>query len=179
MIDEGTPALGFRLKASGHRHIRWFFHSTCFCHGLVDKYPKRLKRAPLPLYRIAIGVVKKRNHILITQRKPEGLLGGLWEFPGGKISEDEEPQAACIREIKEEVNLTVTIDSYITRVRHAYTHFKIIVDVFCCRFVSGKVKLNGPVDFRWIRLNQIDEFPFPKANHKFIPLLERCIAKHE
>jgi A/G-specific adenine glycosylase len=147
--------------------------------GLVDKYPKRLKRAPLPLYRIAIGVVKKRNHILITQRKPEGLLGGLWEFPGGKIGEDEEPQAACIREIKEEVNLTVKIDSYITRIRHAYTHFKIVVDVFCCRFVSGKVKLNGPVDFRWIMLNQIDEFPFPKANHKFIPLIERCITNHE
>jgi A/G-specific adenine glycosylase len=147
--------------------------------NLVDKYPKRIKRAPLPLNRIAIGVVKKRNHILITQRKPEGLLGGLWEFPGGKIGEDEEPQAACIREIKEEVNLTVKIDSYITRIRHAYTHFKIVVDVFCCNFVAGKVKLNGPVDFRWIKLNQIDEFPFPKANHKFIPLLERCIANHE
>jgi A/G-specific adenine glycosylase len=147
--------------------------------GLVEDFPKRLKTAPLPVYSIAIGVVKKRNHILITQRKPEGLLGGLWEFPGGKIGKDEEPQTACAREIKEEVNLTVKIDSYITRVRHAYTHFKIIVDVFCCRFVSGKVKLNGPVDYRWIRLNQIDKFPFPKANHKFIPFLKRCIANHE
>ena len=140
-----------------------------FKTGRVEEYPKRLKAVPVPLYRIAIGVVKKGNHILITRRKPEGLLGGLWEFPGGKIDKDEEPQAACIREIKEEVNLTVKIDSYLTRIKHAYTHFKIIVDVFCCRFVSGKVKLNGPVDYRWIRLNQIDEFPFPKANRKFIP----------
>jgi A/G-specific adenine glycosylase len=147
--------------------------------GLVKEYPKRLKTAPLPLHRIAVGVVTKNNRILITRRKPEGLLGGLWEFPGGKIGEDEEPQAACIREIKEEVNLNVTIGSYITRVKHAYTHFKIIVDVFCCRFVSGKVKLNGPTAYRWITLNQIDKFPFPKANHKFIPLLERCIATHE
>ena len=147
--------------------------------GLVEEYPKRLKAAPLPVHRIAIGVVKKKKHILITQRKPEGLLGGLWEFPGGKIGKDEKPETACIREIKEEVNLDIKIDSYITRVKHAYTHFKIIVDVFCCQFVSGKIKLNGPVDYRWIRLNQIDKFPFPKANHKFIPFLERCISNHE
>ena len=147
--------------------------------GMVKRFPKRLKSAPLPVYHIAVGVVAKKNHVLITQRKPDGLLGGLWEFPGGKIKKDEDPEMACIREIKEEVNLTVKIDSYITRVRHAYTHFKIIVDVFCCRFVSGKVKLNGPVDYRWIRLNQINTFPLPKANHKFIPFLERCIANHE
>jgi A/G-specific adenine glycosylase len=144
---------------------------------MVEKFPKRLKSTPLPVYHIAVGVVAKKNHVLITQRKPDGLLGGLWEFPGGKIRIDEDPERACIREIKEEVNLTVAIDSYVTRVKHAYTHFKIIVDVFCCRFVSGKVKLNGPVDYRWIRLKQIDEFPFPKANHK--PFLERCIAKYE
>ncbi|MGD2270461.1 MAG: A/G-specific adenine glycosylase [Desulfobacterales bacterium] len=147
--------------------------------GRVAEYPIRLKAAPLPLHRIAIGVVTKNNHILITRRKPEGLLGGLWEFPGGKIGKDENPQAACIREIQEEVNLTVKIDSYITQVKHAYTHFKVLVDVFCCRFVSGKVKLNGPAAYRWIRLEQIDKFPFPKANHKFIPLLKGCIATRE
>ena len=144
----------------------------------VKKFPKKLKSAPLPVYHIAVGVVAKKNHVLITQRKPDGLLGGLWEFPGGKIRKDEDPERACIREIKEEVNLTVAIDSYVTRVKHAYTHFKIIVDVFCCRFVTGKIKLNGPVDYRWIKLNQIDQFPFPKANHKFIPLLKRCIARY-
>jgi A/G-specific adenine glycosylase len=147
--------------------------------GMVEKFPRRLKSAPLPIYHIAVGVVAKKNHVLITQRKPDGLLGGLWEFPGGKIRKDEDPERACIREIKEEVNLTVAIDSYVTRVKHAYTHFKIIVDVFCCRFVTGRIKLNGPVDHRWIKLNQIDQFPFPKANHKFIPLLKRCIERYE
>ena len=181
-FNQAVMELGAMVCTPRHPEcIRCPLNKNCLAYkdGLVEEYPKRLKAAPLPVYRIAIGVVKKRNQILITQRKPEGLLGGLWEFPGGKIGKDEEPERACIREIKEEVNLTVKIDSYITRVRHAHTHFKIIVDVFCCRFVSGKVKLNGPVDYRWIRLNQIDKFPLPKANHKFIPFLERCIANHE
>jgi A/G-specific adenine glycosylase len=137
----------------------------------VNRYPKRIKRPPVPLHHIAVGVVYKNNKMLITRRKPEGLLGGLWEFPGGKVGENESPETACTREIKEEVNLRVEIDTHITRVKHAYTHFKVHMDVFSCQYVSGRVKLNGPVDYRWIAFHEIDQFPFPKANHKFIPLI--------
>jgi A/G-specific adenine glycosylase len=139
----------------------------------VSTYPKRIKPQPTPRYHIAVGVVFKNGQVLITRRKPEGLLGGLWEFPGGKVGPKEDAPSACIREIKEEVNLTIKIDEYLTRVKHAYTHFKIVMDVYRCRFVSGRVKLSGPVDYRWIKLSEIDRYPFPKANHKFIPLLKR------
>lgn len=151
------------------------------CHayrvGKVNEYPKRLKSKPVPEYHIVVGVVFKHNHVLITQRNSEGLLGGLWEFPGGKVRKNEDPETACIREIKEEVNLMVKIDSYLSRVKHAYTHFKITLDVFCCRYLKGKVRLNGPVDYRWIKLSEIERFPFPKANHKFIPLLKKVMEK--
>jgi A/G-specific adenine glycosylase len=137
----------------------------------VDQFPKRVRRPKTPLYHIAVGVVYKNDHMLITRRKPEGLLGGLWEFPGGKVRNHESPDKACIREIKEEVNLKVTVDRHISQVKHAYTHFKILMEVFLCRYVSGEVKLNGPEDFRWITLREIHQYPFPKANHKFIHLL--------
>jgi A/G-specific adenine glycosylase len=139
----------------------------------VANFPKRQKLKPTPQYRIAVGVVFKNDRVLITRRKTEGLLGGLWEFPGGKIKDDESAQAACIREIKEEVNLSVHIDRHLTKVKHAYTHFKIVMEVFCCNYVSGRVYLRGPVAFRWIRLNEYKNYPFPKANHKFIPLLKK------
>jgi A/G-specific adenine glycosylase len=139
----------------------------------VLNYPIKLKKQPTPQYRIAVGVVFKNGRVLITRRKPSGLLGGLWEFPGGKIQKDESPEAACSREIKEEVNLTVRVDSHLSRIKHAYTHFKIVMDVFCCSHVSGRVALNGPVDHRWIKLQKLDDFPFPKANHKFFPELKR------
>lgn len=137
----------------------------------IAEFPKRKKAKVRPQYHIAVGVVFKSDRVLITRRKAEGLLGGLWEFPGGKIKPGESAQAACIREIKEEVNLKVRIESHLTRVKHAYTHFGIIMDVFCCRYVSGRVKLNGPSAHRWIRIEEYKNYPFPKANHKFIPLL--------
>ncbi len=137
----------------------------------VTDFPKRQKLKPTPQYHIAVGVVFKNDRVLITRRKTEGLLGGLWEFPGGKIKDGESAPAACIREIKEEVNLSVHIDRHLTKVKHAYTHFKIAMEVFCCNYESGRVYLRGPVAFRWIRLNEYKNYPFPKANHKFIPML--------
>jgi A/G-specific adenine glycosylase len=144
----------------------------------VAQYPKRQKPRATPQYHIAVGVIYKNDRVLITRRKAEGLLGGLWEFPGGKIRKGESAQAACIREIQEEVNLKVRIDQHLIRVKHAYTHFKIVMEVFCCRFVSGRVRLNGPAAHRWIRLDDYPKYPFPRANHKFIPLLkqEQCIT---
>jgi A/G-specific adenine glycosylase len=148
-----------------------------FCHarqeGVVSEYPKRIQKPAVPLNHIVAGVIYKDNHMLITRRKSEGLLGGLWEFPGGKVRENESPESACSREIKEEVNLEVRIHKHITRVKHAYTHFKIIMDVFVCEYVSGEVQLNGPADYHWIALHEIDQYPFPKANRKFIPLLDK------
>jgi len=144
-----------------------------FAAEKTTEYPKRQESRPVPEKSVVVGIIYKKDQVLITRRKSDGLLGGLWEFPGGKIKEGESADQACIREIKEEVNLDVTIDSFLTQIKHAYTHFKIRMDVFRCQYVSGKVKLNGPVDYRWITMDEIDHFPFPKANHKFIPLIKR------
>jgi A/G-specific adenine glycosylase len=141
-------------------------------HGVTDKFPKRVKSKPVPTHKIAAGVVLHKNKMLITRRKSDGLLGGLWEFPGGKLNTDETAQAACVREIYEETGLKVDVTSHITQIKHAYTHFKIVMDIFYCQYISGEVTLNGPVDFRWITLSEIEKFAFPKANLKFIPLLK-------
>jgi A/G-specific adenine glycosylase len=171
MMELGATVCKPQRPHCNHCPLAW----TCsaFHYDLVADYPKKVKKPPTPLYHIAVGVVFKNSRVLITRRKPEGLLGGLWEFPGGRVHAGETPAAACIREIKEEVNLTVGIEAWLTQVKHAYTHFKIIMEVFCCRYISGRVKLKGPVDFRWLGLRQLDDYPFPKANHKFIGKLKK------
>ncbi|MCF8119904.1 MAG: A/G-specific adenine glycosylase [Deltaproteobacteria bacterium] len=145
------------------------------CQGLktrqVKDYPKRTPSKAVPTRHVAAGVVWKKGRVLITRRTPKGLLGGLWEFPGGQVKDEEDAPSACMREIREETGLEVNIHSHLVRVKHAYTHFKIHMDVFHCQYVSGRIRLNGPEDFRWIRLKEIRQYPFPKANLKFIPLL--------
>ena len=144
--------------------------------GTQADYPRRPAARAISETALAVGVILKNGRLLITRRKAEGLLGGLWEFPGGKIRPGESPAAACLREIQEEVNLAVEVGQHLARVKHAYSHFRIVMDVFCCRYVAGRVRLNGPVDFRWIRVADIDRFPFPRANHKFIPLLRQRLT---
>jgi A/G-specific adenine glycosylase len=153
--------------------------ASCTAHrnGAVGRYPRRLASRAVPEARIAVGVVYKNGRLLITRRPARGLLGGLWEFPGGKLQRGERPEAACVREIKEEVNLDVVVVEPLAQVRHAYSHLRVQLHVFACRFAAGRVRLNGPVDHRWIRVGQIDRFAFPKANHRFIPLLKQRAAQ--
>ncbi len=136
-----------------------------------ESLPVRSAKKAVPSYQVAIGVVEDGDHVLITRRPPEGLLGGLWEFPGGKIENNETPEQACVREIAEEVSLDVDVIEFVTRVRHAYTHFKVELDVFLCRYKGGKVSLNSATDYRWITRDEFQQYAFPKANHKFIPFL--------
>jgi A/G-specific adenine glycosylase len=149
---------------------------TRFCaanrEGTVARYPRRVASRPVPEEQIAVGVVFKNGRVLITRRPPQGLLGGLWEFPGGKIEAGESPAAACVREIKEEVDLEVTVEEPLAQVRHAYSHLRVHLHVFRCRFTAGRVRLNGPAEHRWVRIAEIDRFAFPGANRKFIPLLK-------
>jgi A/G-specific adenine glycosylase len=137
----------------------------------VSEFPVREKRKPVPHYHVAVGVVEDGDRMLITRRPPSGLLGGLWEFPGGKVRDGETAEQACQREIAEEVSLSVEVGDFVGRVRHAYTHFKVEMDVFRCRYAGGEIELNGPTDFRWVVHEELEEYAFPRANHKFIPLL--------
>ncbi len=138
---------------------------------LIPQFPKRHPKKKSPEYQVSAAIIRKSGRILITRRKPEGHLGGLWEFPGGKVRENETPEQACVREIKEEVNLDISVESFLTRIRHTYTHFKIKMDIYNCTYVSGDLKLNGPVDYRWVTVDELELFPFPGADRKFMHLI--------
>ena len=135
------------------------------------EFPYRRETKPVPEHHLAVGVIYKNNEVLLTQRQLDGLLGGLWEFPGGQLTEGETAEAACIRHIDDVVNLSVTNVRYLTRVRHAYTHFKVVVDVFRCDYQAGEVVLKGPRDAKWIEVTALREYPLPRVTHKFLDKL--------
>jgi A/G-specific adenine glycosylase len=148
-----------------------------YAEGKAHDFPVRAKRKTVPTYHVAVGIVQRRGKILITRRKPSGLLGGLWEFPGGRVAAGESAEDACRREIREETDIDVRVTAWVAHVDHAYSHFKIGMDVYSCVYRAGKVKLRGPVDYRWIRVDEIDDYPFPGANHKFLPLIKKRVKR--
>lgn len=134
--------------------------------GLVDRYPVRAPKAAIPEHAMVAGMIVKRGRILLVQRPDNGFLGGLWEFPGGRRQAGERIDAACRRSIGEQIGLRIAVGAPAVRVKHAYTHFKIRLDVLPCRWQSGRVRLAGPAAFRWVRPSDITALPLPGAMKK-------------
>jgi len=140
-------------------------------HGEQDKLPVKRKRKPSPHYDVAVGVIRRGKRLLIDRRKPEGLLGGLWEFPGGKRKENESLERCLAREIREELGIRVKVIRPLISVPHAYTHFRITLHVYECRSVSGVPRAIGCAEWRWVRPEELDRYAFPSANRKVIAAL--------
>ena len=130
---------------------------------------KILKR---PNYKIVVGVIWKNNKIFIAKRKSIGLLGGLWEFPGGKKEKNENNHECLIREILEELNIEIKVLSFIKKIKHTYSHFSIDLNAYHCIYVKGNPKPKTSSEIKLISLNELSKFPFPKANHKIFPFIK-------
>ncbi len=145
----------------------------CRAHakGTELKRPLRAKRKPVPHHTIVVAAIKKNGRYLLGKRAPKGLLGGLWEFPGGKLEPGESHNAALAREVKEELGITIQQGELVAKVNHAYTHFKVTLNVYACRHLSGKPSAHVHTELKWVRARDFSKLAFPKANHKFLDLL--------
>jgi len=137
----------------------------------VESFPVKEKRKPLPHYHIVIGLIQKGDYFLIQKRPVNGLLGGLWEFPGGKIERGEKSEAALLREIKEETGLDVDLGKKIGTINHAYTHFKITMSAWFCDWIAGEAQTNASSENKWIHFSDMNTYAFPKANLKILELI--------
>ncbi|MCT7951377.1 8-oxo-dGTP diphosphatase MutT [Ancylothrix sp. C2] len=129
---------------------------------------------PTPIPHKNIGVAVIWNHsgqILIDKRRREGLLGGLWEFPGGKLEEGETIEECIRREILEELAIDVEVGEHLITIDHTYTHFRVTLNVFHCRHFAGEPQAIECDEIRWVSLDEIDQFPFPVANIQIIEAL--------
>ena len=145
-------------------------YCSAYLDNKTDRYPqKNYKKKILPHYDIGVGIIWSNNKILITKRKKEGLLGGLWEFPGGKINKNETHKECIKREIKEELNIAVNISNFIVKVNHKYSHFGITLYAYHCHYKKGEIKCNTSDAFKWISPNTFSNYPFPRANHHIFP----------
>jgi A/G-specific adenine glycosylase len=140
-------------------------------HNEQLSLPQRRAKKPLPSHIVAVGLIYKAGRILIDKRKPDGLLGGLWEFPGGKKEPGESLEAALLREVREELAITIRVRRPLTVVDHACSHFRVRIHAFECTWVSGEPRCIACDEFKWIRLRDIARYAFPAANKKIIQAL--------
>ncbi len=121
-----------------------------------------------------IGVISHQSRFLIQKRPEKGLLAGLWEFPGGKIESGENRETALRRELKEELGLDLRDFTYLTRVVHAYTQFRVTLHAYSCRLEHRPALPRA--SYRWVTLGGMRRFPMPSGSVKIVRFLE---AVHE
>ncbi|MBA4423676.1 MAG: A/G-specific adenine glycosylase [Syntrophus sp. (in: bacteria)] len=140
--------------------------------SIQRELPVKSPRKPVPHYEVTAGIIWRDHRLLITRRPPKGLLGGLWEFPGGKLEPGEDLEGCLKREIREELGIAIAVGVHLTSADHAYTHFRITLHAFECRYRGGRIRLIGVDDYRWILPWELDGFALPAADHKIIALLK-------
>ncbi|GAB5521580.1 MAG: A/G-specific adenine glycosylase [Rhodothermales bacterium] len=147
---------------------------AALAEGTPTAYPVSKKKAPIPHKDIAVGLIFDHEERVFIQRRPEdAMLGGLWEFPGGKREPGEALADTCRREIQEELGVDVEIVAPFMAVDHAYSHFKITMHAFQCRITSGVPMPPPGTPWAWVTLDELDAYAFPKANRRLIDALQR------
>jgi A/G-specific adenine glycosylase len=151
----------------------WQAYCKAYQRNMASEIPVTEAKAPIPHKQIGVAVVwDEQNQILIDRRPQQGLLGGLWEFPGGKV-EPGESVAACIRrELQEELAIEVEVGAHLITLDHAYTHFKVTLHVYHCRHLSGEPQPLACDEIRWVTVDALERYPFPTANVKIIQALK-------
>lgn len=139
--------------------------------GTPEAYPVKRAKAAVPHYQVAVGVVWRKGKLLIAQRRPEQMLGGLWELPGGKQQPGETLAATVRRELREETGLAVAVGAELAVVRHAYSHFRITLTAFTCHCPAGRARPLGSAAIRWVRPAELAQLPFPTATRKLFPAI--------
>ncbi|MBT4033295.1 MAG: A/G-specific adenine glycosylase [Candidatus Marinimicrobia bacterium] len=150
-------------------------NQTCEANqaGDMEDYPVKPQRKSIPHYHIVVGLIRRDQKLLIQRRPENGLLGGLWEFPGGKIEKGELGEAALLREIKEETGLDIDLGWEIGTINHAYTHFKITLTAWFCDWISGEAQRFAATENRWVYMDELKDYALPKANNKILDILAK------
>ena len=150
--------------------------------GTQLERPVRPPRRRTPHYDVVAAIIWREGRpsaegqFLIAQRPHAGLLGGLWEFPGGKVEPGEALPDALRREIGEELAIAVEPGDFLVEVAHAYTHFRITLFACHAAYLSGEPQHLGVADHAWVTLDDVERYAFAVTDRKIISALRQLFA---
>lgn len=129
---------------------------------------------PQPLVLVvAVALIDPDGRVLLAQRPSGKSMAGLWEFPGGKVEAGERPEEALIRELREELGITVKeacLAPY-TFASHTYDAFHLLMPLYVCRRWDGTPQSHHHAALKWVRPRDMKDYPMPAADLPLIPML--------
>lgn len=141
--------------------------------GVQEQRPVLEARPVTPYYTVTAAVIQRGGRVLIAKRPASGLLGGLWEFPGGKLEEGETLPEGLRREISEELGAVVLVGEPFGVYNHAYTHFKVTLHAFCCELAEGEPRALHASEIQWAALEELSQYPMGKIDRQIAARLQR------
>lgn len=142
--------------------------------GRPERYPVKSARGKVPHKEVGAGIIiNDRRQVLLAQRPQGGMLGGLWEFPGGSQEKGETMEQCIARELKEEMGLDVRVGPTLVVVPHAFSHFTMNLHAHWVRINSGKPRPIQCDAVKWVNGAHLKKYPFPRAD---LTILEKILA---
>ena len=140
--------------------------------GLQEQRPVLKPKPGVPHYTVTAAVLRRDGKILLAKRLSKGLLGGMWEFPGGKVENGETLAACLVREIREELGTEIQVGEALGIYRHAYTHFRITLHAFLCELTEGEPKPIEAAALAWVDPAELGNYPMGKVDRQIAGCLQ-------
>lgn len=127
-----------------------------------------------PHKQVGVAVIRnQQNLILIDRRLQQGTMGGLWEFPGGKIESNETVQECIAREVCEELGIEIAVETLLMVIEHSYPQYYITLFVYNCRYIKGEPQPIECDEIRWVNPDELNQYQFPAANAAIVAALQK------
>ena len=171
VMELGATVCTPRAPACGRCPLRGVCAAAA--SGTPEAWPVASKAKAVPHHTVVVGLVTDDAGRVLVQRRPDdAMLGGLWEFPGGKQEPGEALAETCRRELREELGIEAEVGAELARVEHAYSHFRITLHAFRCRLVSGEPATATGEPLRWATPEDLGALAFPRANRRVIEAVQ-------
>jgi len=139
--------------------------------GAQEELPIAQPKKKIPHHLVTAAVIQRNGYVLIAQRPSQGLLGSMWEFPGGKLQPGEDLTSCLQREIQEELAANILVGEQLGVFRHAYTHFRITLHAFYCTLLTGEPQNLEHTELAWVSPENLSAYPMGKIDRQIAGIL--------
>jgi A/G-specific adenine glycosylase len=145
---------------------------AAYTKGKPSAYPVMKKKAKVPHIVVGAAVtMNRKGEVLIAQRRQGDMLGGLWEFPGGKLEPGETIEECVARELQEELGIRTVVGAHFMTVKHAYSHFTMTMHVYFTKIISGRPRPIHCADYAWVKVPDLGKYAYSKADLQVVARL--------